>query len=128
MRKLLYIISIFLFLSACYHDAPEPDFDMSKVLPADTMVSILTDIQLVEGTVIIQQRKGGNISKLSREYTDDVLAKHHITFDQMEESMRYYTFYTKKMNDIYDKVITRLSVLQSENDEMIRKKQAKKKD
>jgi hypothetical protein len=128
MRKAFYIVFLIIISLSCYHEAPVPKFNMSLVIPADSMVSILTDIQLVEGAVIVQQRKGGNTAKLSREYTDEVLEKHHITQAQLEESIRYYTFYIDKMNKIYDEVITRLSIIQSENDARIRKSQGKEKE
>ncbi len=127
MRKVLQIFSLFILLSSCYHKAPVPEFNMKLVLPADTMVNILTDIQLAEGAIVVQQRNSANISKLSRIYADEVLEKHHVSMAEVEESVRYYSFHIDQMNNIYDKVIARLSIMQNKQDEIIRKSPLKEK-
>jgi hypothetical protein len=113
-------IPVFLFsiilLVACYRDIPENQtkFDMSKVLSVDSMVAVLTDIQLVEGAINVKNRQKLESGAKSNIFLEAVLEKHNITQDALEESMRYYSYRTKELEYIYDQVIINLSKKEGE--------------
>jgi hypothetical protein len=100
--------------AACYHDPPKPQFDLTKVLTEDSMVALLTDLQLVDGTVSLKARGGKPVYEFSKAYTDVILKKHHVEREVFNESIRYYSFYVEKMDAIYEKVINNLTLVQSQ--------------
>lgn len=103
-----------LTLAACYRNAPSPNFDMDKVLPQDTMVVLMTEMQLVDGAVGLKSRTGQPVWELSNAYTGMILKKHGIDREIFGESIRYYSFHIEKMDAIYEEVINRLALMESE--------------
>jgi hypothetical protein len=113
MRKILLLIIPFILFS-CYHTQKEMTFDMSKVLPMDKMVSLFTDLQLVEGAVNIKQRESKPLDRYSQIYLDYVLKQHNITREELDESVRYYTYHIQELDKVYEQVIINLSRLEIE--------------
>ena len=116
MKKYSILIFSILIVVGCYRDIPENQavFDMTKVLPADSMVIVLTDLQIVEGAVNVKHRQKMQPGLKSNVYLESVLEKHGITLDKMEESMRYHSYHTKELDKIYDQVIINLSKKEGE--------------
>ncbi len=113
MRNALILTLLVLLLGSCYNNAPDPGFDMALVIPADTMVSVLTDFHLADGMINIEQKKGRTSSVLAGEYFYTVLERHQLTPEQFDESIRYYSYYTVQLDKIYEQVITNLSIMES---------------
>jgi hypothetical protein len=114
MSRYFSILSLVIILYACYHDAPEPSFDMGLVIPQDSMVILMTDLQLVDGAVNLKSRSGKSLSDYANAYTDQVLEKHGVSREEFTESIRYYSFHIEKMDKIYEEVIIRLGKTESE--------------
>ena len=114
MAKYFPYFMLALILSACYHDAPEPSFNMELVLPQDSMVVLLTDLQLVDGAVNLKSRSGQRQSDYANAYTEQVLEKHGVSNEQFTESIRYYSYYIEELDKIYEEVIIRLGKIESE--------------
>lgn len=116
MKQTLIIFISLLALAACYRDIPENQmqFDMTKVLNVDSMIIVLTDVQIVEGAINVKHRQKMQAGINSNVYLETVLVKHNITLEQLEESMRYYSYHTKELDKIYDQVIINLSKKESE--------------
>jgi hypothetical protein len=105
---------LFIFtLVSCYRTEPEPVFNMSLVLPADSMVTLIADMHLADGVINTIKEKNKSVKPLATEYFEAVLQKHEITREVFDESMRYYSFHAEKLNDIYEKVIIALSKKES---------------
>lgn len=113
MKKILSAIFISLLLVSCYRSAPEPSFNMSMVLPADSMVNLLTDLHLADGILNTIKDKKITNKKLSTAYYKAILEKYSINDAKFEESMRYYSFHSEDLNTIYEKVIINLSKMES---------------
>jgi hypothetical protein len=113
MNKILLGFLLILALGSCYHSAPDAPFKMELVIPADSMVTLLTDIHMAEGIISNVKDKKIPVGHLSAEYFDTVLKQHQIDRETFEESMRYYAFHTEKLNDIYEQVIINLSKMES---------------
>jgi hypothetical protein len=113
MAKFLSWLLIILAMSSCYHSAPDPAYNMSLVLPADTMVVLLTDIHLADGVINTIKEKNKSVKPLATEYFEAVLKKHAVDRSVFEESMRYYAFHTEELNKIYEQVIIELSKKES---------------
>ena len=86
---------------------------MDKVLSSKKMVELFTDIQLLDGIVILQQRENKDPKRLANEMFPDILENHQVSREEFDESMRYYTYHTEQLNKIYEKVITNLSKMES---------------
>jgi hypothetical protein len=113
MKKIFGAFLLLISLGSCYHTAPDPAFDMQLVLSSDSMVSLLTDIHLVDGIITDLKAKKIPASHLSSEYFEIILQKHNIDKAVFDESMRYYAFHTEDLNEIYEKVIINLSKRES---------------
>lgn len=113
MRKLFLSLFLAIALTACYQVSPGPDFDMAKVITPDSMISLLTDMHMVDGIISSRKDKKIPTGHLAGEYFDVILKKHNIDRQIFEESMRYYAYHTEEFNDIYEKVITNLSLIES---------------
>jgi hypothetical protein len=111
--KLFSRLLLLILLASCYGSAPEPKFNTALVLPADSMVSLLTDFHLAEGEVNVLKNKEHPAGHLSSEYFDAILKKHSLSREEFEESMRYYAFHTEELDKIYEKIITDLSKKES---------------
>lgn len=113
MRAITSGFLVLLLTVSCYRSAPEPEFDKSLVIPADSMISLLSDIHLADGIINLNKDKKPPVRHIADEYFDAILKKHRINRDNLEESMRYYAYHTDELDRIYEGVITSLSVLES---------------
>lgn len=113
MTKILTGLLFILALGSCYHTTPDPSFNMTMVIPADSMVTLLTDLHLADGVITTIKVKEKSIENLSNEYFSAVLDKHKIGRDTFEESLHYYAYHTEELNKIYEKVIVNLSKIES---------------
>jgi hypothetical protein len=113
MIKILSGLLIIFALGSCYHTARDPSFNMNLVIPADSMVTLLTDLHLADGAINTLKFKDKSPGHLSSEYFSVILEKHNIGRDTFEESLRFYAYHTEELNKIYEKVIVNLSKLES---------------
>ena len=128
---LFFTISLFFLLNqGCYHKnkevVPVPD----KLIPHDSMVLILTDLQLAEGIVSFERLNRVNKKNLKDTYYQKVLNHYGITAKQFRENMDYYNMQFDEMASIYDEVIQRLTVMEEsikKEKEQSRKRKKEKK-
>jgi len=112
--KQIYCALLLLFsMTSCYNTAQDPEFDMTQVLQADSMVIILAELHMADAIVDAVKDKELSFGHLSSEYFDAVMKKHHLEREVFEESMRYYAFHTEELSEIYEKVIISLSKKES---------------
>jgi hypothetical protein len=114
MVRYLYIIILIFIACGCYQNEPEPTFEKSLVLPRDSMVILLTDLQLADGAVNIRSKQGKPKVEYASSYTNQVLEKHGVSREAFLESMRYYSYNIEELDKIYEEVINRLGKLESE--------------
>ena len=113
MKKVLSGLLFIVYLASCYRSEPEPEFKMKLVLPADSMVSLLSDLHTIDGIINLYKDKKKPVEHLSNEYFEFILRNHAINKDIFEESMRYYAFHTEELDEIYEQVIIDLSKRES---------------
>lgn len=104
---------LLIFLASCYGKAKDPEFNMKLVEPADSMITLLSDIHLAEAAVSVLKDKNHPAGQLSSEYFNAILKKHDLTREAFEESLRYYAYHTEELDKIYEKVIIDLSKKES---------------
>lgn len=111
-RYSLIFLLMAILTPACYHTAPEPEFNRKLVLPPDKMESLLTDLQLVDAAVNLKQRDGLPPEETAEPYFEEVLKEHHVSREEFEESMRYYAYHLDELQAIYEQVIVKLSEME----------------
>ena len=85
-----------------------------NIIPEKKLISILTDFHIADGLLALPKiRYMYSESDTLGPYID-IIEKYGFTKDQMDRTMRYYFIkQPKKLVEIYDKVLGRLSVLES---------------
>jgi hypothetical protein len=124
MRKILYnknniirlafliIITISLMSGAC--SRRKPKLDKKNLIPAKELVSILTDIYLADGLLIIPKINSTYKSLDSITAYYQIIEKHGYTKDLMDKTMHYYFINrSKELNKIYDQVLGKLSEMEA---------------
>ncbi len=115
-RSFLPIIVFMVFIiSSC---SPKQEISSKKnpkgIIQPDTMVVILTDLQLAEAKLHILERDGKLTDSLTNEIFRTIFIKHNITKIELQKSTAFYEENLGVYEEIYSKVITRLSQLQTE--------------
>ena len=84
-----------------------------NILSEKKMVAVITDLNLAEGTL-----SAAGISWTDKQkkeaYYNYVLEKHGITFAQLDTSFVWYARTPAKLEEIYEKVNSNLTTMQSE--------------
>ncbi len=115
--RLLAFTSVFLmtfFLNACYHENKDVIPKPNRLISSDTMVSILTDMQIIEGVISFERLNRINNNNVKKKYLNRMLLHYGITESQLQNNINYYNNNLKKMDKIYDKVLANLSKMENE--------------
>lgn len=115
MKKILFLIFATLLLTSCYtsHEKTllaKPD----DLIIRDSLINLLAEIELIESAIRDKQNLGHEIDDLNEAFYATVFKKYNVSKEQFNRSMDYYKQDLNEMNDIYEDVITRLSVIESE--------------
>lgn len=107
MKQLVLPLLCLLLLGAC-NRTQRPD----DVLDADAMVNVQTDLYLIEGVYAAEsQYRFDTVSPEITGAVDAVLKKHHISREQMEKSLDYYSKHPDEYKTIQEKISTRIDKL-----------------
>jgi hypothetical protein len=103
------LLLILFLLSSCHHKNQLP----RDIIPNDSLVCIIVDLHLADA-VLLNQNTQSKISDISSNALyQSVLTKYHITKERFVNSMNYFAEKPEVLDSIYDKVIERLSLIQS---------------
>lgn len=114
-RNILYLFTAFLLLTACYtapenETAPAPE----NLIDRDKLVLIIADVEITESALRQKQNVGHEIKNIKETYYHSIFSKYNISREQFDSSMTYYKQDPEVMDKIYEDVITRLSMMESE--------------
>lgn len=114
-KKLIYLIAGIIIMSSCYstHDdikKPKPE----NLIVREKMILILADVEIVESTLRQKQNTGQEIGSLREVYYHTVFKNHEVSKELFDSSLLYYKQDAVTMDEIYEDVITRLSLMESE--------------
>jgi hypothetical protein len=115
MKKYLYFF-VFLILQACYNDRSQ-EVEIPKEDPPvsmEMMSDILVDMHLSQSAIKELQAKRANIDGISEEYHALILKKYGVSREDFDKSLEYYNYRTDDLKAIYEEVITKLSLMESE--------------
>lgn len=112
MRKLIYLLIAGLLMSSCYH-INEKELEVPEnLIHKDTLVEILTEMQLTESSFMVSEDM-----KLERsmkpKYYEAILKAYKVTLNDIRDNLNYYQSKPKEMEDIYESVLEKLSIYQS---------------
>ena len=115
IKKLLLLSICLLLISSCYtiHDNTtvyKPD----NLIEKDTIILILADVEVAESALRQKQNLGHEIGEAREAYYHAIFTQYEISREQFDSSMAYYKQDLEAINDIYEDVLTRLSVIESE--------------
>lgn len=98
-----------------------------EILSRDTLIEVLADLHIAEGALRVNQFGIAEQNIIRRNaYFNWVMHKHHITYQQFDNSFKYYLNETERFSKMYDLVINRIQEKELENkrspkEELIRK-------
>jgi hypothetical protein len=113
--SIFFIIFLVLILQSC---SPKQELS-AKVVPAgiiqpDSMAVILADLQVAESMLHQMERNDQFTDSLVHPVFEKVFLKHKITSDELKKSTAYYEQHLDIYEEIYTKVITQLTQIQTE--------------
>jgi len=82
-----------------------------SVIPEKKMTSLLVDVHLLEGGLMLQRNKGEQDRKWSQEAYRKIFFRYHITSSQFVRNLGYYQKDPRNFTKIYDTVIQRINKL-----------------
>jgi hypothetical protein len=115
IKNLLALFAGIFMLSSCYNEYNEsltekPD----NLIPRDTLVLIIADLEITESVIRQQNNYGLDAGDKTAAYFNMIFTKYNISKSQFDSSLAYYKGDVEVMSEIYEDVITRLSLIQSE--------------
>lgn len=115
IRKQFLFLFFIPFLFSCYNENKVVVEKPDPFLDRQTMVEILTDIQIAEGIISHNRKERENTNN---EYKDSLYQRlfdqYHISSKVLKENIHYYNVDPSVMEKIYDDVLARLSSIQSD--------------
>ena len=117
MSKLYYfkfytLIAAFSFLLLAYNSKNKPI--PKDIIQPEKMTLILSDVQIIEATLLHIQQKDENPNNYKKNLYDLLFLKHNITKELLDTSINYYANNNiTALDKIYADVITNLSQKQS---------------
>lgn len=116
MKKISYpVLFLLMMFVACAPTSNEDEVVIPEdILQPEEMVEVLTDMQLVEGALMLKRSRGQAYKKDQEMYFNLVFEKHGITQAYFEESLGFYKQHLYKLDEIYNKVIKNLEELRKE--------------
>lgn len=113
MKRILIALSLILALNSCYNINEDVVETPDNLLSKGELVTILTDIQIVEAGFSIKENRR-IAEELKPKYYQKVIDSHNLTLLQLRENINYYQSSPKIMEDIYERVLANLSKIQSD--------------
>ena len=85
------------------------------LIPRDKMVAVLTDFHLIESALLYSQYKVVNVKTQGSFYYKKILDKYHITKDQFDRSLDYYSYHLKELESMYEEIIVNYTKMEDES-------------
>ena len=105
-----FIIAFIFFLFSCTRKPVEIP---KSVLPKDQLIPVLVDIHVAQAAMGMNQLVDTSHFTMS-EYTSYIFTIHHITKNEYDSSMSFYSQHPELLSEIYQEVINELSKKQGE--------------
>ncbi len=120
-----FLLSI---LTSCYHEVKEKAALPKRLIPEDSLILILTEIQLADGAVTYKRISHKKVKNEKEKYYAFIYKKYHLTPEILKDNVTYYNSSPEKMVFIYDRVLARLSQLEAEINLEVKEKEKARQD
>src|SRR5579863_7648451 len=111
MKKLAAIGFVLFALASC-HSNNSPHVP-SGIIQPDSMVQVLTDVHIFQATLQLGYLQNDSATEVAKTF-NTLLKKHHLTEEQYNKSVKYYSYHPALLDDIYEKVLSNLSQQKAE--------------
>lgn len=112
MRLNICIGLLFVVLAGC-SQKENPSKPVS-IIPADSLVMILSDIQMIESAINIKQNEGRDVQVYSRHYYNYLYKKYKTDSAKIKSSIEFYQVNPEQLENIYKIVLDSLGKKQTE--------------
>lgn len=114
VRRYIIPVVLIILMAAASCAGRRNKTEHKDIIPVDDLTSILTDAYLADGLLALPEiRYNFNESDTLQSYID-IIENHGYTYDEMDRTMRYYFIRKpKRLVKIYDKVLGKLSEMES---------------
>ena len=100
------IVPLFLlFFSSCYLENKPEDKKPENLFSKDKMIEVMTDIQIIEGTLNYDKLKRKSTKKLKEPYYNQLFIEHKITAKDFKQNLAYYNMRPEIMEEILEQVL-----------------------
>ena len=107
MKKLLLIPLFFVLVAAC--GRKDKSVMPERLLNEQEMITLMTDVQIVEADINFRKSKGEDVEGLAQEFYDQLFEHYGITDSIFTQNIRYYTERPAVLERIMDSVVLRLT-------------------
>ena len=114
MKRIFFSLIFIGMLSSCYHEVSNEVKVPGRLLSNDSIVIVLTEIQLAEGALTHKRFSHTATTDEKERYYAYIYRKFNLTPELLKENLDYYNSNPEQMIAIYDKVLENLSILQAE--------------
>ena len=115
MKNIIFLFASFLLLASCYTtESKSKRTEPSNLIEQDTMVLLIADIEIAESVLRQKQNTNQQIGSTDEAYYHTIFSKYDVSRGQFDSSMAWYKQEPEMTDKIYEEVITRLSVIESE--------------
>lgn len=109
MNKLFFALLV-LFVISCSNSQQPP----SDIIPRDTLISVIVDMHIAD-VILLNPNVQSKISDISsNQLYQSILNKYNINKERFNKSMNYYANNPEVLDSIYDIVIERLNLIESQ--------------
>lgn len=112
MKKKIVVFSLFISLFSCENKSETMPKD---ILSEDKMVSIMTDIHLIEGELTKHHYTRDSSALLYFLYKKNLFKKYQINDSIYARSSKYYNMHPGLMDKVYGRIIDTLSLKEEES-------------
>jgi len=115
-RHIILLSALFFIFFSCKQNKDELTTVKEPVnlISTEKMIDLITEVHIAEALIIQRQTHGQNVPYYTALYFKTILKKFNITRKEFYENMEYYSYDSKKLDDIYTEVITNLTKKQTE--------------
>ncbi len=119
LNKFYFVFLISLLLTGIFTSCTKKESKKNTAtvqLSQEQMISILTDMHLLEAALSQRRNRGQSTHELKESWYKQLFEKYDITVDIFEENLSFYNDEPAVMEKILEEVMANLSRLQSELD------------
>jgi hypothetical protein len=80
-----------------------------SIIPRDEMIQVLTDVHLIEASLVLQRNRGENIPLLTQKYYQWLNRKYHMSQRRFRDNLNYYKMNPENFSKLYEEVVINLT-------------------